>query len=307
MANLADFLEYHGFEKPGTAQEVENLRLFLLTSTPRSPVHGNYGGALSWPQPIDTDTQRQLLAFLQHGNVGDLNLGSNRNVLEALMQGVAVEAYELRNPRQLLDRIIQSPKGQALGAAIQAKFNTLSVKGSVNDWLMAALNLNYTDAFTQATLPQKHISGFDLAGQQLKGKPLSETAQRVADHLYYVTKEASSPEKANIQANLKLASKAPELLVKDIPATVTHGSPAHVSFSTAVARIEAETPGRASTMSYGEVMLYADIAPVSQAQRQIEYVAQHDALKEWGLTNSIVTSVTSPADMQTIADAFNQQ
>ncbi|MCT7104009.1 hypothetical protein M1702_25030, partial [Salmonella enterica subsp. enterica serovar Poona] len=82
----------------------------------------------------------------------------------------------------------------------------------------------------------------------------SETAQRVADHLYYITKEASSPEKANIQANLKLASRAPELLVKDIPATVTHGSPAHVSFSTAVARIEAETPGRASTMSYGEVM-----------------------------------------------------
>lgn len=307
VASLADFLEYHGFEKPGTAQDVENLRRFLLTPTPRSPVHGNYGGALSWPQPIDTDTQRQLLAFLQHGNVGDLNLGSNRNVLEALMPGVAVEAHELRNPRQLLDRIIQSPKGQALGAAIQAKFNTLSVKGSVNDWLMAALNLNYTDAFTQATLPQKHISGFDLAGQQLKGRPLSETAQRVADHLYYVTKEASSPEKANIQANLKLASRAPELLVKDIPATVTHGSPAHVSFSTAVARIEAETPGRASTMSYGEVMLYADIAPVSQAQRQIEYVAQHDALKEWGLTNSIVTSVTSPADMQTIADAFNQQ
>ncbi|WP_321860600.1 hypothetical protein [Pseudomonas paraveronii] len=307
LVSLADFLEYHGFEKPRTAQEVENLKLFLLAPTPRSPAHGNYGGALSWPQPIGTDTQRQLLAFLQHGNVGDLNLGSNRNVLEALMQGVAVEAHELRNPRQLLDRIIQSPKGQALGAAIQAKFNTLSVKGSVNDWLMAALNLNYTDAFTQANLPQKHISGFDLAGQQLKGKPLSETAQRVADHLYYITKEASSPEKALIQANLKLASKAPELLVKDIPATVTHGSPAHVSFSTAVARIEAETPGRASTMSYGEVMLYADIAPVSQAQRQIEYVAQHEALKEWGLTNRIVTSVTSPADMQTITDAFNQQ
>ena len=56
----------------------------------------------------------------------------------------------------------------------------------------------------------------------------------------------------------------------------------HVSFSTAVARIEAETPGRASTMTYGDVMLYADIAPVSHAQRQIEYVAQHDALKEWG-------------------------
>ncbi len=307
VVSLADFFEHHGFDKPGAAREVENLRLSLLTPTSRSPANGNYGGALSWPQPIDTDTQRQLLAFLQHGNVGDLNLGSNRNVLEALMQGVVIEANEFRNPRELLDRLIQWPKGQALGAAIQAKFNTLSVKGSVNDWLMAALNLNYTDAFTRATLPQKHISGFDLAGQQLKGKPLSETAQRVANHLYFITKEASSPEKASIQAYLKLASKAPELLVKDIPAVVTHGSPAHVSFSTAVARIEAETPGRASTMTYGEVMVYADIAPVSHAQRQIEYVAQHDALKEWGLTNSIVARVMSPADMQTITDAFNQQ
>ncbi len=304
---LKDFLDYQGLSIPGTAQEVANLRMFLLTPAPQSPVNGNYSGAMSWPQPLDTDSQRQLLAFLRHGNVGDLNVGTTGGVLEALMQGVAIEPSELRNPRQLLDRLIQSPKGQALGAAIQAKFDTLSVKGSINDWLMAALNVNAGDLLTLRALPQKHISGFDLAGQSLKGTPLSGTLQRVADHLYYNVREASSPERALVQAHLRLASRAPELLVKDIPPTVTHGSPAHVSFSTAVARIEAQAPGATATMSYADVMVLGDIAPVSDAQRKIEYASQHEALKEWGLTNSIVTSVTSPADMATITDAYNAQ
>ncbi|WP_338568283.1 hypothetical protein V6L78_18705 [Pseudomonas canadensis] len=307
LNTLKDLLEYHGINLPGTAQEVENLKMYLLTPALHSPTNGNYGGALSWPQPLDADSQRQLSAFLLHGNVGDLNVGTTGGVLEALMRGVAIDPSELRKPRQLLDRLIQSPKGQALGTAIQAKFDTLSVKGSINDWLLAALNVDVGDLLTQRALPQKHISGFDLAGQQLKGKPLSGTLQRVADHLYYRVREASSPERALVQAYLRLASKAPELLVKDIPPTLTHGSPAHVSFSTAVARIEAQAPGATATMSYADVMMSGDIAPVSDAQRKIEYVSQYEALKEWGLTNSIVKSVTSPADMATITDAYNAQ
>lgn len=307
LNTLKDLLEYHGINLPGTAQEVENLKMYLLTPAHHSPINGNYGGALSWPQPLDAGSQRQLLAFLLHGNVGDLNVGTTGGVLEALMQGVAIDPSELRKPRQLLDRLIQSPKGQALGTAIQAKFDTLSVKGSINDWLLAALNVNAGDLLTQRALPQKHISGFDLAGQQLKGKPLSGTLQRVADYLYLRVREASSPERALVQAHLRLASTAPELLVKDIPPTLTHGSPAHVSFSTAVARIEAQAPGATATMSYADVMMSGDIAPVSDAQRKIEYVSQYEALKEWGLTNSIVTSVTSPADMATITDAYNAQ
>lgn len=304
---LKDLLEFLGINIPGTAEEVENLRLFLLTPTPQRPVNGNYGGAMSWPHPLDADSQRQLLAYLPHANVAGLNIQTTGGVLEALMQGAAIEPSELRNPRQLLDRLIQSPKGQALGTAIKAKFDTLSVKGTTNDWLMAALNVNTGDGVTQRVLPNKHISGFDLAGQQLKGKPLSGTLQRVADHLYYSVREASSPERALVQAHLRLACRAPELLVKDIPLTITHGSPAHVSFSTAVARIEAQAPGATATMSYADVMMLDDIAPVSDAQHKIQYVSQHEALKEWGLTNSIVTSVTSPAHMQTITDAYNAQ
>lgn len=307
--SLQDFLEYHGFDSPVTAEDAQNLRSLLLAPAPRSPIYGNYGGATSWPRPLDEGAQRQLSAFLLYGDVGNLNLASTRCVLESLMRGIAFEPSELRNPQQVLDRIIQSPKGQALGEAIKARFDALSVSGSANDWLMAALNLQWHDApeAARSALPAKHVDGFDLAGQQLKGQPLSKTAQSVADYLYFQTRRASTPEKALIQAHLLLASRAPELLVKDIPPTVTHGSIAHVNFSIAVARIEAEAPGRAATMTYGEIMLNAQIQPVSAAQRQIEYIAHHEALKEWGITNSIVTQVTSPEDMNTVAQAYNEQ
>jgi hypothetical protein len=303
-ASLQDFLEYHDVDIPGTAKDVANLTTFLQTPAPRSPAHGNYGGALSWPQPLDKDRQRQLSQFLVNGEVGNLNLDVNRSALGYLMQGEQIDASELSDPRQLLDRLIKSPKGRALGEAIQAKFDALSVKGTAEDWLLTALSLHPKDRASRTKQAERSsVAGFQLVGPSNFGRSSQEILRRFTDHLVE-TGEAPSHDKAKIQAHLLLSTRAPELLVKGIPEKMPFGSHSWVSFSVAVQRLEAKAPGSTASMNYQDVMLSADIAPISDEERDTEYRAQEHAIKEWGFAEGHGYP-TDEASIKKVRDAYD--
>lgn len=300
--SLTQYLEQNGWDIPTTQKEVENLAAALLNREPISPLHGNYGGALAWPIPLDRTSHHQLAAAIRYGNIGNINLSAFKTVLEYLMHGSVFEPSELRDPQRVIDRLIQSPKGQALGEAIQASFEAKSVKGSARDWLLAALSL---DRYTPLPASNDYISGYSLKGPDSYGKSASTIVQGLV-HSLTANGRVSSPEKASIQAHLLLSSRAPEFLVKDIPDRVTFGSHSWVSFVTSVGRLEAKAPGSTATMTYGQVMLQADIAPISAAERHVEYTAQEEALKDWGLANGMPTPSTDAAVM-TVRSAFNAQ
>ncbi len=305
-ASLRQYLEDNGWDVPINRQQVQNLTAALLNPEPKSPPHGNFGGALAWPTPLDSTSQQQLKADLKHGKFGDIDLKPFKNVLEYLMQGTAFEAAELRDPQRVLDRVVESPKGQALGKAIQEKFETMSVKGSVNDWLLAALSVDQNDPVdTKGGSTKDYVVGYPLTGIQGCGKTSPAIFKGLVEHLV-ITGKSSSPEMAATQAHLLLSSRAPEYLVADIPDKVTFGSHTWVSFVTAVGRLEAKAPGSTAMMTYGEVMLRAAIAPVSAAERHIEYVAQKDALKYWAAANGLPYPQTD-AQMHTVRKAFNAQ
>ncbi|MFC6296736.1 hypothetical protein GNF76_07550 [Pseudomonas sp. CCM 7893] len=304
--SLKQFLDDNGLDIPTHRQEVENLTAALLNPEPKSPPYGNYGGALAWPTPLDSTSLQQLKANLKHGKFGELDLKPFKNVLEYLMQGTAFEPSELHNPPRVFDRLIQSPKGQALGKAIQAKFETMSVKGSVNDWLLAALSVDQSDQVNTVGASSKFsVAGFPLTAPSNDGKTASAIFKGLVDGLVS-TGKSSSPEKAALQVNLLLSTRAPEFLVEGIPDKVTPGSHSWVSFVTAVGRLEAKAPGSTATMTYADVMLQAAIAPISAKERHIEYAAQQDALKDWGAANGLPYPQTD-AQMDTVRNAFNAQ
>lgn len=133
-----------------------------------------------------------------------------------------------------------------------------------------------------------YIAGYPLTGPESFGRTAPEIFKGLVNHLF-TTGQSSSPQMAAVQANLLLASRAPEYLVENIPDKLTFGSHSWVSFVTAVGRLEAKAPGSTVTMSYSEIMLQAAIAPISAKERHIEYVSQHDALKHWGLPTACRT------------------
>ena len=304
--NLLQYLEHNGLAIPTNQREFENLAAGLLNPPPQSPPHANYGGALAWPIPLDDDSEVHLKTLLSQKQVGDINLSPFKNVAEYLMGDLKLTYAEARQPRQLIDRLIQSPKGQALGKALQAEFEARSVKGSVNDWLLAALSIDPDDkAPAPGVSPKARMGGAMFAVPEEAGRSASSFVGRLAE-AQVIQGKASNLNQGWVKAHLLLSTRAPEYLVKDIPDKVAFGTHSWVSFVTAVGRLEAKAPGSTSTMTYSEVMSQASIAPITVADRQAEYLAQHEALKDWGAANGMPYPQTA-AQMNTIREAFNAQ
>ena len=299
-ASLKQYLQENGLDIPKTRAEVTNLAAALLNPPPKSARYGNFGGALDWPIPLDNTSQRQLLANIRFGKLGGIELSPYQSVLDYLMQGRTLEPSDLQNPQRVIDEMIQSERGQALGKAIQASFDAKSIKGSANDWLLAALTVDWNSSSPDG---KSHVGHYPWNGSESYGKSASAIVKNVANYLFY-NDSASSPEKARLLAHLRLASRAPELLVKDIPDKVTFGSHSWVAFATAVRRLEAKAPGSTASMNYAQVMLQASIAPISANERAIEHAAQQEALKDWATANGMPAPRTD-AQWAQVRNAYN--
>ena len=292
----------HGWEIPTDQAQVENLVRALTTPPFQRAEHGNYAGALSWPIPADANTVLTLMSDLRQGTFGDIDISPSTNVLDYLLGRQVIAPSALSNPRHLLDALINSPKGQALGKAIQARFEAKSIKGSAKDWLMAAMS---ADAQHSPPGEKRSISGFLLTDARNGGRTAFEIVQDLTHHLLD-TGRSSTYEKAQLQAHVLLSSQAPELLVKDIPDGVKFGTPSWVSFATAVARIEAQAAGATANLNYAQVMSAADIAPITPEQRLVEYQAQQLALKDWAVVNGMGFA-RDDAAMLAVRNAFDQR
>lgn len=301
--SLKQYLDDHGLDIPSNHEQLDNLANALMTGQLQPPLNGDYSGALGWPQPVDPAIYQALRSVITQGKVGDIDLGRFKNVLEYLLEKRSISASEARNPRQLIDNLIHSPKGYALGAALQALFEAKSIKGSANDWLMAAMSLDKNEATANAD-PRSDIEGYPLMSADNAGK----TASTVVDALRValLTRGKASAQAAAPYATLLLSSRAPEFLVKGIPDQVVLGSHAWVSFVTAVERIEAKAPGATAQMSYEHVMRQASVAPVTVEERETEYRAQGNALRHWAVANGLGTPSTEAA-MNTVRTTFDAQ
>ncbi|PIB42061.1 hypothetical protein AOA59_22145 [Pseudomonas sp. 2822-15] len=297
--SLQQFLQDHGWDIPTNSEQLENLASALLTPNFKAAPHGNLGGALAWPEPLAQDDQTRLRSYISEGKFGDLSLKPFKNVLDYLLNGRAVSAQEQRNPRQLIDSLISSPRGAALGEAIQATFEARSVKGSANDWLLAALGVGKYPNGGGAT----SIDGYPLVSANNSHKSPSTVVKELESHML-AGGRADSAQTASVQAYAMLASRAPQFLVEGIPKEVTVGSHSWVSFTTAVARVEAKAPGATAKMDYAQIMLAADTAPISHEERQIEYAAQNEGIKAWAVANGLGYP-TSDTDLDEVRKAYD--
>ncbi|MFL1503240.1 glycosyltransferase [Pseudomonas sp. S191] len=299
--SLQQLLLDHGWDIPTTHEQVVNLANALTAAPPKPARQGDLGGALSWPIPLDQASQDQLRAAIRTGKLGGIALSPFKNVLDYLLNGRPISTQEQNNPRLLIEHLINSPRGIALGNALEGSFAARSVKGSASDWLLAALSVGSKGDTGGAT----EIEGYRLVSVANHNKSASAVVEALANHLE-ARGIASSPQTARAQAHFMLASRAPAFLVKDIPKDLGVGTHSWVSFTTAVARIEAKAPGATAGMSYAHVMLAASIAPITDEERQVEYAAQNQAIKEWAAPNGMDYPTTDTA-LADVHKAFNTQ
>ncbi|MDY7533377.1 hypothetical protein RGV33_17085 [Pseudomonas sp. Bout1] len=307
-ATLASFIGSLGLSLPASHFSLTGLAHSVGDKALVHPL-GNFGGGLSWPVPLSVSGQRVLLIDAMRyagSHPNSPQQGAAVGVLEFLNHPTAVSAETLQDPAHVLETLVSSPRGQALGQAMQTKLNGIGSETSVNEYVLTAMNL-VLDPESIATPHRNKVAGFDLAQPDHWGKPASAVLDGLRDHLQEGTR--TSPEMAGAGAYLLLARKAPEFLVKHIPDSVTYGSMAWVSLAVAAATIEAQTPGKVPNMTYAQVMSAAENAGLQDLDATRH--AQASALANWGVANGILAEKAdddySPADLETVRAAFNQQ
>ncbi|QDG60439.1 hypothetical protein [Pseudomonas sp. NIBRBAC000502773] len=303
---LEAYIRSSGLSVPSSHFALTVLSESALGKAQEHPL-GNFGGALSWPLPLSADGQRSLVnaarRFVdQHPNPS--HIGS-QTVLEYLNSNQPLPSEAARDPVKALETLLATPRAQAFGQALQTELNGIATNSSVNDYTLAAMNLLLDP---QSTPPHANrVAGFDLAQQSHWGKPASAVFGHLSEYLSRTHRTA--PEMAKVRAYLLLARKAPELLIKDLPANLTYGSPAWVSLSIAAATIEAQTPGKVPNMTFAQVMLKAKDA--DQEDMAVTQQAQAAALRTWGVVNGVLSEDEAAryntSDIEKVRNAFNLQ
>lgn len=302
---LEAFIKSMGLPLPDSHFKVSGLSVAVID---RAQVHplGNLEGALGWPVPMSADDQQRLrnLALNYAGVPDQPTVNQTRGLLEALREQTTLSPEVLADPVKTLNALVSSAQAQALGKHLQERMEHVATQSSAMDHLLAAMTLQLDpESITETN--RNLLAGFDLADKNHWGKTADTVVDALAKHL--VAKGKTSPDLAAAAAYLLLASRAPVFLIKDIPKTVTFGSPAWVNLAVAAATIEAQTPGRVANMSFVQVMLEAENA--SLADRSVTHDAQREALIDWGVVHGVLEKkadhVYSAEELTALLDEFN--
>ncbi|MCR4540137.1 hypothetical protein NUV89_17220 [Pseudomonas sp. 18.1.10] len=304
LVSLQSYLQGSGLSVPGSWAELVDLNQRVAR---RAQAHtlGNFSGALAWPVPLGTDDQRSIIALMQSANpaLPGLPLADERKgVLGYLLSGSAVSDADLLAPTRAIEKLLGSPKAQALGLAIQTELGGIATDSSLNEYLLAAIQLGLDPEHGQAPV-RNSVAGFDLAQPQHRGQRPSTVIEGLRRHL--LEEGRVSEQTALLGARLVLAKSAPQFLVKDIPPSVTYGSLTWTQLAIATARIEADSPGRSLNLTYSEVLAFAEQVetpePVLQDIRQ-------NALADWGVANGLLGHDTpTDAERESVRTEFNRQ
>ncbi|WP_332846905.1 hypothetical protein [Pseudomonas lactucae] len=291
--SLAKFLRSHTLPLSHSHDHLVRTADWITDKAMQHPLE-NFGGALSWPAPMGADELLRLqrtTADTRHplGDRPDVK-GTQGGILEFLRYQSPLPPQTLGDPLKMLEALLDSPPARQIGKALQQTMQGVASDSSASDYLLAGVLLQLDPA--SRTDPQRNtVAGFKLSSDKHWGKPASTVVDALAEHL--TTTGKTSPDLAKVGAYLLLASRAPVFLIKDIPASVTYGSPAWVNLAIAAATLEAQTPGKVANLTFAQVMLKAESA--AKADPEVTQIAQREALIDWGVANGV---------LQTKADAL---
>ena len=276
---------------PQNLADIQNLANALSRPPLQSAPYGNFGGGLSWSAPpLSQEMKKNILASVRN-NAIELEefeyLRRSKDALGYLTQSRQWSPEELSDPRAFLTNLLNTPEAYALGKALQTQFKGAPSATSINDWAMTAIAIGIdAKSILDPDNSTNKVAGFDLSSLDLGGKPLREVVKALTEHL--ANPETPAADFAPVRAYALLARHAPELLVKEVPESVTYGSPSWISLKAAVARIEAQAPGQALSMNYGKIMQYANISPITAAEKQVEQQASLQAMMYWAINEGIL-------------------
>lgn len=265
---------------------------------------GDFGGALSWAVPWDT--QQQMIAYNAARSFLESYAAPGLGVLDHLKGDLTLATDALRDPAKALESLIRSPRGQALGQAVQTAMGSVATQVSVDEHALAAVQL-VLDASSIQHPNRNIIADYDFIDSRHWGATASTVLRHFERHLH--TTGVCSVAMAGLSAYTLLARRASVYLIKDLPDNVRYGGAAWVNLAVAAAAIETVTPGKVLNMTFAQVMLSAENAELFDPD--VLGLAQTFALIDWGLINGLLKEKEdegrTETELNTVRDEFQRQ
>jgi len=283
------WLRFHGFDVPANIGEIINLVNCFEYRFPEVDALGNY-----WSQLVVDDETLIVLSSEQYAAIRQctlLELPKETRLLDHLLRksdsGIALHD----NAAMLLKKVIEHTSSQEWARDCLRRLDWFSGPAgqeTPGQLLVTAMLLDI-NPFIGKTPNRKAVGSYEMYSSRYLGKPLAIVLEGLRDHM--VANKWVGHDAAPLAIHLCLAHIAPEFIVRQVPTSLTIGSLEWVAYCRGVALVEAVSRGAARMMTYEQIMIYAELEPVSKALADVHALALIDPIVDWALINGVITGV----------------
>lgn len=290
---LLQWLKFHRYIIPRTGADAQKLLGFLQFKYPVSPASGNYRELISAKEDssatLSSAQCKQIRALTKSYTRGESLL----ELLSDAVVGGRNYPFQRAEANDVLNRIVSSPIGTTWSKAYirdldwyGAQDNEPTADDELHQILLTAVLLDLHPNIAQPE-PRNHVLGFNLCAAEHIEQSFAFVQTLFERHL--IKQLGISEQNVALAAHLLLAGTAPEYLVRDLPSSLSLGTPQWVDYCRAVTVVEINAPGSSRAMTFAQLQQLMKFDSVSEPQQTLNALAAVDPVVDWALLNSIVT------------------
>ncbi|MBF6039476.1 hypothetical protein H8F22_11405 [Pseudomonas sp. P154a] len=289
FVDVDQWLKFHGLMVPRNASETKNL-IALFEFDPEVDELGNY-----WGQLVTDDPSLAVLSVEQRDAIRQVTqrVAKNTKLLDKLFRETGRVIATHDNAAQRIGQLIKHPVAQACARKLLEESGWFGAQSGqevssqgLEQLLVTSLLLDLYPSLG-STQDRKRIAGFALYAPSNVERSPAVVREELQALLY--TKGWVDPAAAPLACHLLLAEMAPEFLVTGVPAAMTMGSVAWVTFCHGVALAEAVRKGASRVLTYAQIMAYVELEPVSEPLSRLRELAMIDPIVDWALLNGVIS------------------
>jgi hypothetical protein len=307
---LDQWFGFHEVELPEKKAKVRNLiELFKFDPEVKEPA--NYWEHFQTDDQALVALSEDQLAAIRAATV---KLMPQRKLLNALHNLTGRNAISHDNAAQRINEFVSYPVSLNLARSYLSELGWFGVnegqivsENTLRQLLTTALLLEL-DPTILHNHQRRKIAGFDLYAPSNVDRQASTVREEIT--AFVRAKGWVDPDLAPLITHMLLARTAPEFLVREIPSAMTLGSIGWINFCRAVVLVEAAKTGASRVLTYAQIMAYADLEPVSDAQKHLRDLSMIDPIVSWALVNQVITQTeldqAEEASTRRAIEAFEQ-
>lgn len=303
---LRNWLAFQEIDPPEDYADLANLIDYLNFKMPAPPKFANYWGISEETQdvalivepeqyPVIMQVVRKLMA--DSGRYSEPLINYLTDVLLKKRSGALLQ----EDPRLAWEILMQTSEAKSLA---QSCFDALLIEGKAHTvtevtrsrLLLAAVVLDLDMGSDERVETHRSLR---YESPYVHRTP-AQTRTRLKAHFEQINRV--NPFAAYLAVELVLAGQSPEFLVVT-PPTLLIGSPGWVMLRKAVMLTERIAPGLSRKLSYEQLMKFAALAPLSDAQRALHQLLNLQCVLDWANINEVMLREDSALSEEQIATA----